>query len=195
MSTGNREHLKKRVATTQLGFWIYLMTDLMLFSAFFATYMVLRHGVNGGVGPADIVMPEYALTQTLLLLASSFTCGLAYTALRHHHKNQALSFLGATIVLGLAFLAMEVYEFSSLYYESHSWMSSAFLSGFFGLVGLHGLHILSGLVWALFIGDYISKKGTTEHSLRKFGMFTAFWHFLDIIWIFVFSIVYMMGVA
>jgi cytochrome o ubiquinol oxidase subunit 3 len=194
MSTSAHE-LKQRNETTQLGFWIYLMTDLMLFSAFFATYMVLRHGQNGSVGPNEIIVPWYALVQTIVLLASSFTCGLAYVALKYKHKRQALTYLGATIVLGLVFLGMEINEFGTMLLEGHSWTSSAFLSGFFGLVGLHGLHIFTGIIWAIVLGDYISKKGITAHTLRKFGMFAVFWHFLDLVWIFIFSIVYMMGVA
>ncbi len=192
MSTHELAH---RNQTSQLGFWLYLMTDLMLFAAFFATYMVLRHGVNGGVGIDDIVQPNFVLVQTLLLLTSSFTCGLAYYAVRTKQKTRALWYLGATILLGLAFLSMEFYEFRNLVLEGHSWQASAFLSGFFGLVGLHGMHIFSGILWAIMVGDYVSKNGTTAHALRKFGMFAVFWHFLDLVWIFIFSIVYMIGVV
>ncbi len=187
--------LAERNETTQLGFWIYLMTDLMLFAAFFATYMVLRHGVNGGAGISDIVQPEYVLVQTLLLLFSSFTCGLAYLYLRNKNIKMTIYFLGATITLGLGFLAMELYEFGNLVSEGHSWSASAFLSGFFGLVGLHGLHILSGIIWAIVLGGYLSKPHIHENGIRKFGMFAVFWHFLDIVWIFIFSIVYMIGVV
>lgn len=194
MSQASAE-LHHRNETAQLGFWIYLMTDLMLFSAFFATYMVLRHGVNGGVGIADIVQPGYALVQTLLLLVSSFTCGMAYLYVRGKNIKRAAYYLGATIVLGLGFLSMELYEFSTLVGEGHSWVSSAFLSGFFGLVGLHGLHILTGIIWAITLGGYLSRPHVHQHAVRKFGMFAVFWHFLDIVWIFIFSIVYMMGVA
>lgn len=190
-----KNELRHRNDVAQLGFWIYLMTDLMLFAAFFATFMVLKHGVNGGPGPADIVVPGFVLVQTIILLASSFTCGLAYISLRAKKSKHALNYLGMTIILGLAFLGMEIYEFGNLFLEGHSWTASAFLSGFFGLVGLHGLHIFTGLIWAIMLGDYISKKGSTEHALRKFGLFAVFWHFLDLVWIFIFSIVYMMGVA
>lgn len=193
--TSSKNELHHRKDVTQLGFWIFLMTDLMMFAAFFATYMVLRHGVNGGPGPADIVEPNFVLVQTVILLASSFTCGLAYVALRAKKSKQAITYLSVTIILGLAFLGMEIHEFGNLILNGHSWASSAFLSGFFGLVGLHGLHIFTGLIWAIILGDYISKKGSTEHLLRKFGLFAIFWHFLDIVWIFIFSIVYMMGVV
>lgn len=187
--------LVERNDTTQLGFWIYLMTDLMLFSAFFATYMVLRHGVNGGVGIHDIVQPGYVLVQTLLLLVSSFTCGMAYLYVRTKNIKKTIAYISATIILGLGFLSMELYEFGNLVSDGNSWASSAFLSGFFGLVGLHGLHIFTGIIWAIVLGGYLTKPHVHTNAVRKFGMFAVFWHFLDLVWIFIFSIVYMMGVA
>lgn len=192
--THSTKAVREKAEIHQLGFWLYLMTDLMLFAAFFATYMILRHGVNGGVGPADIIEPGYVLVQTLLLLTSSFTCGLAYYAVRQGRKSDVLKYLGITTLLGMAFLGMEIYEFSKLYLEGESWQESAFLSSFFGLVGLHGLHITAGVIWAIVLGDYISKKGITDNAVRKFSLFAVFWHFLDLVWIFIFTIVYMMGV-
>lgn len=176
---------------TEFGFWLYLMTDIILFASLFATYMILRPNVNGGPSAAELLDPTYALMETLLLLTSSFTCGLAALALRYKRVRLAVGMLLGTLGLGIGFLALELYEFTELVHHGHTWVQSAFLSAFFTLVGTHGLHILFGLVWGGVMLAYILKKGSTADSMRKFTLFSLFWHFLDLVWIFIFTIVYL----
>lgn len=175
----------------EFGFWLYLMTDIILFASLFATYMILRPNVNGGPGSAELLDPSYALLLTVLLLTSSFSCGIAALALRYKRLRLAVGMLLGTLALGAGFLALELYEFAELVHHGHSWAESAFLSAFFTLVGTHGLHILFGLIWGGVLLGYILRHGSTANSVRKFTLFSLFWHFLDLVWIFVFTIVYL----
>lgn len=175
----------------ELGFWLYLMTDIILFASLFATYMVLRPNVAGGPSAAELLDPRYALIETVVLLVSSFTCGIAALALRFKRTRLALAMLGATICFGAIFLALELFEFRELIHEGHTWQQSAFLSGFFTLVATHGLHITFGIIWGLVMLLYIAKRGSTANSVRKMTLFSLFWHFLDLVWIFIFTIVYL----
>lgn len=181
-------------SNVSLGFWIYLMTDGMLFASLFATFMVLRNNVAGNVSGAEIFSLPFVLTETILLLTSSFTCGLALLYAHRNKVSAALKLLTLTGLLGLGFLGMEIHEFSALISEGHSWSNSAFLSSFFGLVGTHGLHITVGLIWLRSLWSLISRKGFTKRSLQNLTLFSLFWHFLDIIWICIFTIVYLVGV-
>lgn len=176
---------------TEYGFWLYLMTDVILFASLFATYMILRGNTAGGDTSADVLDPSYALIETVLLLTSSFTCGVALLALRFKRTMLALGLLVITIVCGLGFLGLELSEFSQLVADGNSWRQSAFLSGFFTLVGTHGLHISIGLIWACVMGAMVKRRGATADSIRKFTLFSLFWHFLDLVWIFIFTIVYL----
>lgn len=187
-------HEAEADSRTVLGFWIYLMTDCVLFATLFATYAVLHKNTAGGPSGADIFDLPFVLTETLLLLTSSFTIGLAYLAALKRNRRQVLVWLTATFALGAAFLGMELYEFNHLVHEGYSWERSGFLSAFFTLVGTHGLHITAGLVWMSVLGIQIFRKGVTRTTTRRVTLLSLFWHFLDIVWIFLFSIVYLMGV-
>jgi len=176
-----------------LGFWVYLMTDCVLFASLFATYLVLRNNTNGGPGASELFSLPYVLVETLLLLTSSFVSGLALLAMHRNNRKQVLWLLGITALLGMTFLAMELVEFRHLVTEGHSWTQSAFLSSYFTLVGTHGLHIAAGLIWLVILAVAIYFKGTTMHNVRRLSLFSMFWHFLDIVWIFIFSVVYMLG--
>ena len=179
----------------ELGFWIYLMTDLMLFAALFATFYILRVGIADGPKASEIFNIDYVMAQTFVLLASSVTSGMAMLSAKFQMKKQALVFLAATIVLGLSFLVLELNEFALLVNEGHSWTTSAFLSSHFTLVATHGLHIFIGLIWAIVLFVVIMRrKNISGNHLRKLGLFTMFWHFLDLVWIFIFSVVYVIGV-
>jgi cytochrome o ubiquinol oxidase subunit III len=182
------------LSKTNLGFWMYLMTDCLLFGALFATYAVLHNNTYGGPGSNELFDLSFVLIETMLLLASSYTCGLAVIAARKRNMNQVLILLGVTFLLGLGFLGMELNEFSKLASEGHSWTTSAFLSAFFTLVGTHGVHITIGLLWLTVIAVQLRKDGFTPGATRRLGLFSVFWHFLDVIWIFIFTIVYLMGV-
>ncbi|QQG51270.1 MAG: cytochrome o ubiquinol oxidase subunit III [Candidatus Saccharibacteria bacterium] len=177
-----------------LGFWIYLMTDCILFASLFATYIVLQRGTFGGPGSHELFDLQFVLVETLLLLTSSFVCGLTMLAVRVGRKSHVIGGLIATFLLGAAFLGMELSEFATLAAEGHGWWSSAFLSAFFTLVGTHGLHIAIGLLWIGVLVWQIKRRGLTDGVVRRLGLFGLFWHFLDVIWIFIFTIVYLMGV-
>ncbi len=180
---------------TSVGFWLYLMTDCILFAILFATFAVLRTGTADGPAGADIFQMPVVLAETLILLASSFTCGLALIALKQGSVKWLLGWLAVTYVLGVAFLTIELTEFGTLIGEGHSWAASAFLSAFFTLVGTHGLHIFVGLLWLIVLVFMIATKGLRPKTIRQLGLFALFWHFLDLVWIFIFTVVYLMGVA
>ncbi len=187
--------IKMRTDKTLFGFWVYVMTDCILFATLFATYAVLRNNTYGGPGSHELFNMPFVLVETILLLTSSFTCGMALLAARKKQLKWVGVWLASTFVLGLAFVTMELTEFAHLASEGHGWWSSAFLSAFFTLVGTHGLHITIGLLWLLVLGVFILRRGLNEHTMRRLGMFGIFWHFLDVVWIFIFTIVYLMGVA
>lgn len=173
------------------GFWIYLMTDLLMFGILFAVYAVLHGNTLGGETGRDLFSLPLALTETLLLLTSSFTVGIAMIMARRGNKAQTLLWFGITFALGLAFLGLELKEFAEFIHEGHTLRSNAFLSSFFVLVGTHGLHITSGLLWMAITLVYVMKRGLNSHMVRKLSMLSLFWHFLDIVWIFIFTIVYL----
>lgn len=180
---------------TVFGFWVYLMTDCVLFASLFATYAVLQGNTYGGPGADELFSMPFVLGETLLLLTSSFTAGLAVLAMHSRRKSQVLVWLGVTFALGAGFLAMELSEFAALVAEGNSWQRSGFLSAFFTLVATHGLHIATGLLWLLVVATQLIRKGFTASSVQRLTLFSMFWHFLDLVWIFIFTIVYLMGVA
>lgn len=175
------------------GFWIYLMSDCLIFASLFAVYAVLRHNTFGGPGAGDLATLPFVFTETMLLLASSFTCGMAMLARQKNCQKPVLIWLGITFILGAAFLAMELQEFTHLVHEGDSWQRSGFLSAFFTLVGTHGLHVFLGLVWLIVMMVQVASRGLTGDTGTRLLCFALFWHFLDVVWIFVFSIVYLMG--
>jgi cytochrome o ubiquinol oxidase subunit 3 len=180
--------------TTLFGFWVYIMTDCVLFASLFAAYAVLRNSTFGNASGHDIFNLPFVLTETLILLTSSFTCGLAILAAHRQAKAEVLGWLAATFALGAAFLTMELSEFRHLIADGHSYQASAFLSSFFSLVSTHGLHIFAGLLTLLVVTAFIIRRGLTPEVVRNLTCFSIFWHFLDIVWIFIFTIVYLMGV-
>lgn len=177
------------------GFWVYLMTDLSLFATLFATYAVLRNNTFGGPSGKDIFDLRYVLLETMALLVSSFTAGLAMIAARAGKKNQVILLFSITFALGLLFIGMELHEFNNLVNEGHSWRISGFLSAFFTLVATHGLHISSGLLWMAIMIHQVAKKGLKASVIKRLTLLSFFWHFLDIVWIFIFTIVYLIGAA
>ena len=176
-----------------LGFWIYLMTDCILFASLFATFAVLRTATAGGPSGADLFDLDFVLAETMILLASSFTTGLAILGAARGFKKQTIFWLGVTFALGAAFLALELTEFNHLVAEGHGWDRSAFLSAFFTLVATHGLHITVGLLWLAIMIIRLVRYNFKKTDLNRLALFGLFWHFLDVVWIFVFSIVYLIG--
>ncbi len=178
---------------TLTGFWVYLMTDCILFASLFATYTVLRGNTFGGPSGQELFSLPFVLLETLILLTSSFTCGLAMLAAHRDDKKQVLAWFGTTFLLGLAFLTLELTEFRHLAEEGNSWRRSGFLSAFFTLVGTHGLHIATGLLWMIALMPQVLRRGLVKATVKRLMMLSLFWHFLDIVWIFIFTIVYLMG--
>ena len=192
-TTSHRQDAPDTLDKTSFGFWVYLMTDCVLFASLFATYAVLHNNTFGGPGAGELFSLPFVLTETLLLLTSSFTAGLAMLALHRGNRQVILAMLGLTFLLGAAFLGMELHEFSNLAHEGNSWRRSGFLSAFFTLVGTHGAHITAGLLWVGVMAAQLMRRGITVHTARRLTLFSLFWHFLDIIWIFIFTLVYLMG--
>jgi cytochrome o ubiquinol oxidase subunit 3 len=180
-------------ARTLFGFWIYLMTDCILFTCLFASYFIFQNSTFGGPSGQELFHLPFALVETLILLTSSFTCGMAMLASQQNNKNRLLTWFGVTFLLGVSFLALELSEFSHLVRDGNSWQRSAFLSAFFTLVGTHGLHITLGLLWMVVLLIPVIRHGLTPTSLRRLTCLRLFWHFLDVVWIFIFTLVYLHG--
>lgn len=178
---------------TNLGFWVYLMTDCILFASLFATYAVLHNNTFGGPSGRELFSMPFVLAETLILLTSSFTCGLAMLAAQWGNKKAVLGLIAITFLLGAAFLGLELKEFTALAHEGNSWQRSGFLSAFFTLVGTHGAHITAGLIWVIVLAAQIMRRGLTTHTTRRLMLFSLFWHFLDVVWILIFTLVYLMG--
>ena len=176
------------------GFWIFLLSDIIMFSAFFATYAVLSGATNGGPTPAQLFDPNSVALETACLLASSFACGMASLAVAERNQVWTQLALLATGLLGVVFLALEVKEFSSLVARGAGPTRSAFLSAFFTLVGCHGVHITAGLLWLGTMMAQFYAKGFRRHIQHRFLCFSLFWHALDIIWVAIFSLVYLNGI-
>ncbi|MFJ3484842.1 cytochrome o ubiquinol oxidase subunit III [Pseudomonas sp. NPDC090202] len=175
------------------GFWIYLMTDCILFASIFAIYAVLVNNVAGGPSGHDIFELPYVLGETACLLLSSITYGFAILAMHKGNKGGVLGWLFVTFLFGLGFIGMEVNEFHMLISEGYGPNRSGFLSAFFTLVGTHGLHVTSGLIWMAILMYQVQKHGLTSTNQTRLSMLSLFWHFLDVVWICVFTVVYLMG--
>lgn len=175
------------------GFWVYLMTDLVIFSALFACYLVLHGNTFGGPTARELFHFPSVLAETLILLTSSFTCSLGMFAVHHRIKNWAIAWFLVTLLLGASFLYIEISEFIDFVDKGASWQRSAFLSSFFSLVGTHGFHIFIGLLWMIAMMFRIALKPLDGHSISRIFRMALFWHFLDFVWIFIFTVVYGMG--
>jgi cytochrome o ubiquinol oxidase subunit 3 len=177
------------------GFWIFLLSDIVMFSAFFAGYAVLNHATAGGPGGAQLFSQRSVAIETACLLASSYTCGLMSLAVgsRRYATIYLMAFI--TFALGLAFLALELREFAGMIAVGAGPQRSAFLSSFFTIVGCHGLHVTAGLIWLVVMMAQVSILGLREKVERRLLCFSLFWHALDIVWVWLFTVVYLMGVV
>jgi cytochrome o ubiquinol oxidase subunit III len=176
------------------GFWIFLLSDIVMFSAFFATYAVLGANTNGGPSGRDLFDLRNVAVETVCLLLSSFTCGMAALASGARNKPTFYAAMAVTFLLGAAFITLEIREFVALIQRGDGPSRSAFLSAFFALVGCHGAHVSAGLLWLLTMIAQVFAKGFRPEILRRILCFTLFWHALDIIWVAVFTVVYLLGV-
>ena len=186
-------HEEHHENNTVFGFWLYLMTDCLLFASFFATYAVLFMNTAGGVSGKDIFELNFVAVETAALLLSSITFGFAMTCVHRQNKSGALAWLAVTWALGACFIGMEVYEFHHLIEHGNGPQQSAFLTAFFSLVGLHGLHVTAGLIWMTIMFIEVTRRGLGEQTVTRLSCLSLFWHFLDIVWICVFTVVYLMG--
>jgi len=192
-AVANQPHHEEN-STDVFGFWIYIMSDCILFASLFATFAVLRNNTFGGPGMREITHLPYVLVETIFLLASSFTYGMAILAMYKNHNKQLITWLVITFLLGLSFVVMEVNEFTNLILEGHGPQTSGALSAFFTLVGTHGFHVSMGLFWMLVLTIQVSIYKISPTMRRRLTYLGLFWAFLDIVWIFVFTVVYLMGV-
>lgn len=189
----HHEHHMDSDSIDVFGFWIYIMTDCILFATLFAAFAVLHTDSFTGPTLKQLISLPYVLGETMFLLASSFTYGLAMLGLYKNKTGTTFFWLLVTFIFGASFVGMEIHEFIHLYAEGNSWHISAALSAFFTLVGTHGTHVTIGLIWMALMMFQLLKYGTSKAISRRLTYLGLFWHFLDIVWIFVFTIVYLMG--
>ena len=182
------------IGLASFGFWLYLMTDCILFAVLFATYAVLHQNTAGGPSGKDLFDIPYVFIETLCLLLSSTTAGFAMLSMERQNRTHLLFWLGVTALLGVAFIGMELHEFIHLVNNGNGPQRSAFLSAFFTLVGTHGLHVTMGLIWMTNMMLQIKYQGITPSVQSRLIRLNLFWHFLDLIWIGVFTLVYLIGV-
>jgi cytochrome aa3-600 menaquinol oxidase subunit 3 len=174
-----------------LGFWIFLGAEIVLFSTLFATFGVMSSRYAGGPTPQDLFHIKDVMIETLLLLTSSFTCGIAIYEMRRNNLKGLVSWLIVTLLLGAGFVFFEVTEFINYVHEGATLQTSAFLSSFFVLLGTHGLHVSMGIGWATMIIIQLLTRGITPTTARKTFIIGLYWHFLDVVWIFIFTFVYL----
>jgi len=182
----------KRVVVAY-GFWIFLLSDFVLFSGLFAAYAVLSDQTAGGPTGAELFNLRNVFIETMCLLFSSYTCGLGALSAERRQAGRFLIFAALSFVLGAAFLVIESTEFAGMVGKGAGPSRSAFLSGFFTLVGTHGVHVTGGLLWLIYMVAQVVAKGLRPHVLRRLLCWSLFWHALDIVWVGVFTLVYLMG--
>ncbi|MET0245425.1 MAG: cytochrome o ubiquinol oxidase subunit III [Sphingomonas sp.] len=188
------EHDHPEGGSTMLGFWIYLMSDCLIFAILFACYAVLGGNYAAGPSPRDLFDLPLVALNTAMLLFSSITYGFAMLAVQRGQVKPTLIWLAITGLFGAAFLSIELYEFAHLIHEGATPQRSAFLSAFFTLVGTHGLHVTFGTIWLITLMVQVGRRGLIQANKRRLMCLSLFWHFLDVIWIGVFTFVYLLGV-
>lgn len=187
------EHAHPEGSSTMLGFWIYLMSDCLIFAILFATFGVLGANYAAGPAPRDLFDLNLVAINTAMLLFSSITYGFAMLEMEKGRAGATQIWLAVTGLFGLAFIGIELYEFSHMIHEGATPQRSAFLSSFYALVGTHGLHVSFGIIWLVTLMVQVAKLGLIEANRRRLMCLSMFWHFLDVVWIGVFTFVYLMG--
>jgi heme/copper-type cytochrome/quinol oxidase subunit 3 len=176
-----------------LGFWIFLGAETVLFGTLFSAFIALRHNVMDGPTPAHLFELPMVFAATMILLTSSLTSVFAVQAMHRHKVGQMIGWLIVTVVLGLGFLGLEITEFNNYANEGHRFSTSAFSSSFYTLVGFHGGHVAFGVLWISLLIAQIFKKGLTTVTAPKIYVSAIYWHFIDVVWVFIFTVVYLMG--
>ncbi|MBM7553853.1 cytochrome aa3 quinol oxidase subunit III [Thalassobacillus pellis] len=195
LKTGPLEYRTQEGQMSIMGFWIFLAAEIVLFSTLFATYAVLFGRTVDAPTPGHLFEPGIVLVMTFLLLTSSFTCGIAVHQMRKGSVKALIIWMVITLALGAGFLGFEIYEFVHYVHEGATMQSSAFWSAFFTLTGTHGLHVTLGIGWAVLLLIQIAKRGLTPVTSRKMFIISLYWHFLDVVWIFIFTSVYLIGMV
>jgi cytochrome c oxidase subunit 3 len=176
-----------------LGFWIFLGAETALFGTLFSAYLALRHNVMDGPPPSELFQLPTVFAATMILLTSSLASVFAVQSLHSHKVRSMIGWLIVTIVLGLGFLGLEIYEFNKYVSEGHTLTTSAFSSSFYTLVSFHGAHVAFGVLWIGLLILQILKKGLTTVTAPKIYVSAIYWHFIDVVWVFIFTVVYLMG--
>ncbi|MCA0969207.1 cytochrome aa3 quinol oxidase subunit III [Halobacillus litoralis] len=197
LKSGPLEYRSQEGRMGILGFWIFLGAEVVLFATLFATYAVLFGRTADAPAPSELFQSGVGMTlvMTFLLLTSSFTCGIAVHEMRKGNAKGLATWLIITLVLGLGFLGLEIYEFNHYVHEGATLPSSAYWSAFFVLAGTHGLHVTLGIGWAICLLIQLKQRGLTNVTSRKFFVVSLYWHFLDVIWIFIFTGIYLTGMV
>ena len=195
LSPASQAGSASRRVVVAYGFWIFLLSDIVMFAALFAAYAVLREATAGGPTGAQLFNQSSVAIETACLLASSYTCGLMSLAVNARNRAATYLFAGLTFALGAVFLGLEIREFAGMIAADAAPQRSAFLSAFFALVGCHGLHVTAGLIWLVVMMAQVELKGFRATVKRRLLCFSLFWHALDIIWVWLFTVVYLMGAA
>ncbi|QAV26356.1 cytochrome c oxidase subunit 3 [Anoxybacillus pushchinoensis] len=178
-----------------LGFWFFLGGETVLFASLFATYLALKDSVAGGPSGKELFQMPIVFLATMLLLTSSLTSVYAMHHMRNFDFKKMQLWLGITVLLGAAFLALEIYEFTEYVHEGFKFSTSAFSSAFYTLVGTHGVHVAFGLLWILTLMIRNAKRGLNLYNAPKFYVASLYWHFIDVVWVFIFTVVYLMGMV
>jgi cytochrome c oxidase subunit 3 len=176
-----------------LGFWLFLGGEVVLFGSLFATFIALRNAYGSGPSPQELYDLGLVAAATIILLTSSLTSVMAILAMHREDIAKMQLWLTITVLLGLAFLGLEIYEFFHYYHLGHTMSSSAFGSSFYTLVGFHGGHVLAGVTWISLLQMQLAKKGLTVVTAPKIYLASLYWHFVDLVWVFIFTVVYLMG--
>ncbi|MFF0829813.1 cytochrome o ubiquinol oxidase subunit III [Brevibacillus sp. NPDC003359] len=190
----DHDHHEEHEQLKVLGFWIFVVTDCVLFGTLFATYAVMMNSFAGGPTGQELFQLPGVIASTFILLTSSFTSGLAVLAMNKGNVKQLIAWLAVTGLLGLSFIVLEVTEFMHLMSEGATMATSGYWSAFYTLVGTHGLHVTLGLFWMTALIMQLKRRGITAVTRRKITNLSLYWHFLDVVWIFLFTVVYLMGV-
>lgn len=190
----DHDHHEEHEQLKVLGFWIFVVTDCVLFGTLFATYAVMMNSFAGGPTGQELFQLPGVIASTFILLTSSFTSGLAVLAMNKGNVKQLIAWLAVTALLGLSFVVLEVTEFMHLMSEGATMSTSGYWSAFYTLVGTHGLHVTLGLFWMTALMLQLKRRGITAVTRRKITNLSLYWHFLDVVWIFLFTVVYLMGV-
>src|SRR5690606_20990533 len=176
-----------------LGFWLFLGAETVLFGTLFSAYLAFRNSVLDGTKPEELFQLPMTFIMTVVLLVSSLTSVFAVQAMHRHKTGQMLGWMAVTIALGAVFLGLEIYEFNEYAHEGHRFTTSAFSSAFYSLVGFHGAHVAFGILWIGLLILQILKKGLTVVTAPKVYVSAIYWHFIDVVWVFIFTVVYLMG--